>query len=180
MAILRPRLLGPRLLLVGIVASIVAVQAAVDIARSDANRAPYVVTLKVRGASAAVRPAVRRLEQRVGFRAKLRYDSPQLRGFSARLSRKQVARLRLDRSVNVIVPDPARWIVLFDPTVPDVDARIDELEHDYSFTATTRYRELGGFAAKLSARQLLWLNDEHDIVLIGPDSQVRPFTDQTA
>ncbi len=177
MAILRPRLLAPRLLFFTIVASIVGVQMVVDVARSDAIRAPYVVTLKVKGQTEAVRPVVRRLERELRFRARLRYDSQQLRGFSAKLTRKQVARMRRQRNVNVVVADPGRWIVLFEPTVPDVDARIDELERDYSFTATTRYRELGGFGAKLSSRQLLWLNDENDIVLIGPDSEVRPFAD---
>jgi hypothetical protein len=177
MAILRPRLLAPRLLFFTIVASIVGVQIVADVAHSDPVRAPYVVTLRVEGKTSAVRPVIRRLERQVKFDAKLRYDSKQLRGFSAKLTRKQVTRMKLQRGVNVVVPDPGRWIVLFDPTVPDADARIYQLERDYSFTATARYRELGGFAAKLSSRQLLWLNQEDDIILIGPNSQVRPFED---
>lgn len=115
---------------------------------------------------AVVEARTRELERLLGVTSDYRYNTRTVRGFAAVLGSSQLARLS-DQSDVTVSPDPWSHVVFYAPGT-DVDARTDELEHQYGFTSTFRFYGLTGFAAELTKSQLVGLATEPDIDFIGP------------
>jgi hypothetical protein len=128
----------------------------------------YVVRIESKD-PAVVEARTKELERRLEFTSDNRYTSPIFGGFAAVLGWAQLDRLDDQAGVQV-KPDPWVYILFYVPGV-DVDARTDDLERRYGFTARHRYRALGGFSAELTKAQLAGIVTEQDISLIGPDAR---------
>jgi hypothetical protein len=118
---------------------------------------------------AVVEARTKELEAELGFTSDHRYNTPAYGGFAAILGWRQLVRLTDEPDVRVN-PDPWVYLVFYEPGV-DVDARTDELERRYGFTAIHRYRSLGGFSAQLTKSELGGIATESDIRLIGRDAR---------
>jgi subtilisin len=67
----------------------------------------------------------------------------------------------------------ARYIVVFERSVPNVNAETDEQERKRGFQAGFRYRHaLKGFSARLNARQRARLEADPDVAYVTPDRPV--------
>jgi nucleoid DNA-binding protein len=149
------------------VLAVVAAQAATDVAHSDALRARYAVTLNLPGPRAHTDTVIQRLEHTLHFQIEDSYNTQPLSGFAAMLTRRQAARLRREPFVSDVVALPTTWTVLFQPGT-DAAYSAGALARKYHLALTRRYDWLGGFAARLTLRQLDRLSLEHDVLLIAP------------
>ena len=69
---------------------------------------------------------------------------------------------------------PDRYIVVYDPSVADVDGKTDKVERSRGFKAQKRYgHALKGFAATLSGAQVAGLRADPEVAFVSPDRPVR-------
>ena len=162
----------PALILAAAVLAVVAAQAATDAAHSDALRARYAVTLNLRGPRAHTDTVIQRLERTLDFQIDDSYNTQPLSGFAAMLTRRQVARLRREPFVSDVIALPTTWTVLFQPGT-DAAYRTTALQRKYDLELTRRYDWIGGFAARLTLRQLDRLSLEKDVLLMAPSRDLQ-------
>jgi len=69
---------------------------------------------------------------------------------------------------------PDRYIVVYQPSVADIEAKTDRVERSRGFKTQKRYRRaLKGFAATLSAAQVAALRSDPEVAFVSPDRPVR-------